>query len=104
MFFWQLFPESISKLAGGGGSLQQLPDAKGQNNAQVMTHAVTIEVYKTGGPIYNSGLAFNRKNKREEKGHGLSKRHTASAEAPKDELGVFAQGFCRAHGIKKTSV
>ena len=93
-------PESISKLVGGGGSLSQLPDAKGPVNPRVMPHGVTIEVYKTAGHIHNSGLAFNRNNLKEKKGSGLSSRHAASDKAPNDELGRFAQDFCHKHSIK----
>jgi len=99
-FFWELLPESISTLVGGGGNLSQLPGAKGHDNPRVMPHGVTIEVYKTAGHIHNSGLAFNHNNIMEKKGSGLSSRHAASDKAPNDELGRFAQDFCDRNSIK----
>ena len=58
-------------------------------------HGITIEVYRKAGPISESGVVINEANKRAKKKMGLPERHAICKPAPSDELGEWAQEFCR---------
>ena len=85
---------SIVKLLGGGGKLAKLPDSP-KDDPRVCPYGVTIEVYRKAGPITESGVEFNEDNKMAQRNMGLSERHAICKQAPSDELGEWAQEFCR---------
>ena len=86
---------SIVKLVSGGGNLAKLQDSPCKDNPRVCRHGITIEVNRKAGPISESGVVFNEYNKRAKKKMGLPERHAICKPAPSDELGEWAQEFCR---------